>query len=68
MYIFLDPALKEPKHLPCLHLDSGSQFFMTDAAVKYLLNDIEEESDIRNQVCKPSFDLHQKIYPTKISF
>ena len=48
--LFLDPALKEPKHLPCLVLDSGNQFFMTDAAVKYLCAAIEEDSDVRCQV------------------
>lgn len=46
----LDPALKEPKHLPCLELDNGTQFFMTDAASKYLMRDIEEDSDARSQV------------------
>lgn len=47
----LDPALREPKHLPCLELDNGAQFFMTDAATKYLMSGIEEDSDIRSQVC-----------------
>lgn len=48
--LFLDPALKEPKHLPCLQTDSGAQFFMTDAAVKFLMSGIEDDSDIRDQV------------------
>jgi hypothetical protein len=48
----LDPALKEPKHLPCLELDSGAQLFMADAAVKYLMSGVEEDSDSRSQVCQ----------------
>lgn len=45
-----DPALKEPKHLPSLELDSGAQLFMSDAAVKYLMSGVEEESDVSSQV------------------
>lgn len=47
---FSDNSLKEPKHIPCLQLDDGSQFFMTDAAVKFLMSGIEEDTDIRSQV------------------
>jgi hypothetical protein len=28
---------------------------MTDAAVKYLMQDVEEDSDIRSQVCSEIF-------------
>lgn len=44
-----DPLIKEPKHLPCLELDDGTQFFMTDAAVKFLMHGIEEDTDERSQ-------------------
>ncbi|XP_063700982.1 methionine--tRNA ligase, cytoplasmic [Culicoides brevitarsis] len=41
---FSDPALKEPKHLPTLELDSGVQIFSTNAAVKFLLPVTKNES------------------------
>lgn len=44
IFLFLDPTLKEPKHLPTLELDSGVQLFSTNAAVKYLLPDQPNES------------------------
>lgn len=44
-----DPAIKEPKHLPCLELDSGSQIFMSDVAIQFLMSGVEQESNIRNQ-------------------
>ena len=48
--LFQDPEVKEPKHLPTLELTSGNQIFLSDAAAKYLLSDIDEDSVIRNQV------------------
>lgn len=44
-----DPAISEPRHLPCLELDDGTQFFMTDAAVKFLMHGIEEDNNTRSQ-------------------
>lgn len=35
--------------MPCLELDDGTQFFMTDAAVKFLMHGIEEDTDERSQ-------------------
>uniref|UniRef100_A0A336L480 Methionine--tRNA ligase, cytoplasmic n=1 Tax=Culicoides sonorensis TaxID=179676 RepID=A0A336L480_CULSO len=39
-----DPTLNEPRHLPTLELDGGVQIFSTNAAVKYLLPDQQNES------------------------
>lgn len=61
-----DPALKEPKHLPCLELDSGVQFFMSDAAVKFLMSEIEEDSNARNVVCCVTFLYKGKILEKSI--
>jgi methionyl-tRNA synthetase len=41
--------VQEPKHLPCLETDDGNQFFMTDAATKYLMHGIEEDTSERSQ-------------------
>lgn len=57
--IFSGPDLIEPKHLPCLEVEKGVQFFMTDAAVKFLMHGIEEDSDIRSQVSFQFFNRHQ---------
>lgn len=48
--ILLDEKISEPKHLPCLQVNNTTHFFMTDAAVKYLMSDIEEDTDLRSQV------------------
>lgn len=64
----LDNSLREPKYLPCLQLDDGSQFFMTDAAIKYLMNGIEEDSDIRSQVCKNYFNWILNFYLLDLVF